>query len=656
MPESPIVWRASSSSPCPVCGGKDACSRTEDGLHFCRRRSGDQQGWRSLGSADHGFHLFRADGGDWVPPTRPEAPRAAPACGAAREQPPRQDWGRLCRMMAAERERQGGSFDVRLGRLAESLGVPAASLDAVGFGTLPVCDANKEECWASPEYDGAGEVVGLLRRAGGGKYRVKGSRNGLSYAADWSPPAGGLLPIVEGATDVAACHAAGFAAIGRPTNTPGRKTPPWLAWLADMIRGLPDSVTPVVVGENDEKDNGLWPGRDGAEATAKGLAKLLGRPVRWCMPPEGVKDVRAWYVALSAAGEDAGTTMTAWLEANARIEGAKPTAKVTAGGCCDPVTGLPIGPPPVTTGPAAPAAAVSFDAGIDRDQEALDCPDAMALTVVRTDGSPATVMTRCGCYSCRACRSAKALDYLLRAEEGVRRDLEAGCVLATFDGEAAKGAMQGRLRKCKNYLRFEEGSHWLTVCSLRPDAPLPCGFDAATPDQAAGLLRKMQQSANEADCPFDARAKRHRPFATSRGWAGGGMKKGKGKSRVKPIDDQREEGLNSASRPLRTHAVRSWRAVVAALRLIDFDNLVPTPGEFCDPTNPTVRRSFRSFFDPIVRRNVARPGGRVQLTVVWNPIRPLSDGEVLAVLAALDDLPREPLEEVVAPGEGEVQF
>lgn len=335
MSDSPIVWRAKKSSPCPVCDGDHACSHTEDGLYFCRRRTASLPDWKHLGEAAHGFHLFRHTGlrRPWTPPAPPASseslasanadnavppPTAKPERrkGAADKKPPAH-WRRLCGVMQEVRQRFAAGYAGAVASLAEHLGVTVPSLEAVGFGMLPRLEDDNPHgpCWASPEKDAAGAPVGLLCRCQDGKKRrSKGSTNGLSYSSDWSPPTSGLLPIVEGPTDVAAMLSVGIPAIGRPTNTPGKKKKaPWLDWLAQMLRDLPADVDLVVVGENDQKGDGQWPGREGCELTAEGLAERLGRPVRWCMPPPEVKDVRAWLIALRTAAENPGEVIGSYL-------------------------------------------------------------------------------------------------------------------------------------------------------------------------------------------------------------------------------------------------------------------------------------------------------------------------------------------------------
>jgi hypothetical protein len=96
--------------------------------------------------------------------------------------------------------------------------------------------------------------------------------------------------------------ALGLPTIGRPNNTGG------IYYAAELLRPLPADRQIVVVGENDQKENGSWPGRDGAVKTATELAAKLGRPVYWTLPPDDSKDVRSWCIArnLPTTGEAIG--------------------------------------------------------------------------------------------------------------------------------------------------------------------------------------------------------------------------------------------------------------------------------------------------------------------------------------------------------------
>ena len=100
-----------------------------------------------------------------------------------------------------------------------------------------------------------------------------------------------------------ACGTLGLAAVGRPNNRSAKH-------LAEML----DGRDVLVVGENDEKPDGSWPGRDGAVAVARSLAKTWGKPVRWTLPPEGTKDVRAWLNGRGVELEDRDALVAAGKE------------------------------------------------------------------------------------------------------------------------------------------------------------------------------------------------------------------------------------------------------------------------------------------------------------------------------------------------------
>lgn len=97
--------------------------------------------------------------------------------------------------------------------------------------------------------------------------------------------------IVEGATDVAAALSLGLQAVGRPSNTGG------IQLLCQLVAGR--SV--IVIGENDRKADGTWPGREGMEKVFEALRQCCPE-VRKLLPPIPFKDLRAWiqYEELTA--------------------------------------------------------------------------------------------------------------------------------------------------------------------------------------------------------------------------------------------------------------------------------------------------------------------------------------------------------------------
>jgi hypothetical protein len=173
----------------------------------------------------------------------------------------------------------------RCKRLADELVLPAASLEAVGLGW-----SRDKNCYAFPERDGRGMVIGIaLRGKRKQKLFVKRSKRGLTYSKNWDVGDGPIF-LVEGATDTAALVAIGLAAVGRPGSAGGVKH------LVPLLEKIPAERKIVVVGDNDSKSK---VGRDGAIETAKKLSERLGRPIYWTLPPIGYKDSRQWVMAES---------------------------------------------------------------------------------------------------------------------------------------------------------------------------------------------------------------------------------------------------------------------------------------------------------------------------------------------------------------------
>ena len=110
------------------------------------------------------------------------------------------------------------------------------------------------------------------------------------------------LPIlvVEGASDTAAALDLGFSCIGKPSANGG----------IPLLRLLATGRNVVVLGEND-----AGAGREGMEKTFEAL-KPVAKSVTKVMPPEGIKDLRAWIArgldrSSLLAAIDSGETETA---------------------------------------------------------------------------------------------------------------------------------------------------------------------------------------------------------------------------------------------------------------------------------------------------------------------------------------------------------
>lgn len=189
---------------------------------------------------------------------------------------------RLVKLLREARNDASG----RVKELADTLGLPAAALTALGVGF-------RDGHWVFPERDHQRQLVGLsYRNRKGQKWSEAGGHRGLTL------PKGGFdLPgpvhLCEGQTDTAALHAMGVCAVGRPSALTS-----WYVrhWLASLLRPMPEREV-IVIGDRDRADDGTRPGRDGARELAYMLAEDLRQPVRWALPQPSFKDVRDQVVA-----------------------------------------------------------------------------------------------------------------------------------------------------------------------------------------------------------------------------------------------------------------------------------------------------------------------------------------------------------------------
>jgi putative DNA primase/helicase len=109
--------------------------------------------------------------------------------------------------------------------------------------------------------------------------KAEGNLHGAAALANHNGP----VLIVEGMSDTAAALDLGFDGVGRPSN---------LACM-DMLSRLVRGRECIVVGENDKKSDGRWPGREGMIAAWQTVKRVCPRATM-LMPPEHVKDLRAW--------------------------------------------------------------------------------------------------------------------------------------------------------------------------------------------------------------------------------------------------------------------------------------------------------------------------------------------------------------------------
>ncbi|MGA2583181.1 MAG: phage/plasmid primase, P4 family [Tepidisphaeraceae bacterium] len=113
------------------------------------------------------------------------------------------------------------------------------------------------------------------------------------------PPSDFPVVVVEGYTDVAAAHDLGLVAVGRPSNLAG------LQMLGKLLRGR----DVWILGENDRKADGDWPGKKGMEAAFATLM-LSAKSVRMALPPEQFKDLREWKIKDAALTRE---TLKTWM-------------------------------------------------------------------------------------------------------------------------------------------------------------------------------------------------------------------------------------------------------------------------------------------------------------------------------------------------------
>lgn len=274
--------------PCPRCGGTDRFSALprfdERGAVHCRRcftKGTDPRPGDGLASIRWLMGCDSLAARRWLAGRLGLRPRlsvkAIPRPAVRRltiPEAPAADWGgdaERWRLWLRERPEW-------LKRTAELLGLPVEPLQRLGVGWTV---EHRATAW--PMRDDAGRVVGVRLRCPetGRKWAARGSRAGLFYAA-------GLLALerperlfaVEGPTDAAALLSVGIEAVGVPSAGGGADL------LADLCRRLQAAEVAIVA-------DGDGPGLEGAERLAAALLPVVPA-VRVTMPPEGVKDARAW--------------------------------------------------------------------------------------------------------------------------------------------------------------------------------------------------------------------------------------------------------------------------------------------------------------------------------------------------------------------------
>jgi hypothetical protein len=198
--------------------------------------------------------------------------------------------------------------------LAERLGLPVEALTTpLHLGVRLVNRLKPDDgtwvdlgaAWTWPEYDARGRVVGIMRRfvdpsvsprkraIGGRRETGQLCARGLVHNLHEGDLAGPVI-VVEGESDFCALAWKGHPAVGRPGSKGG------IVEVARLLSGDPRDV--VVMGENDRKADGTWPGDPAPYAS--GLARLLpGRSIKTVLPPEPFKDIREFIVSTDSTSD-----------------------------------------------------------------------------------------------------------------------------------------------------------------------------------------------------------------------------------------------------------------------------------------------------------------------------------------------------------------
>jgi hypothetical protein len=159
------------------------------------------------------------------------------------------------------------------GALAAELGVDQTSLWRLNVGWSP-----RHQSYTFPMCKADHSVCGIrLRRPDGGKWAVKGSKQGLFLPLSFL--VGEPLLVCEGPTDTAAMLSLGFDAVGRPSCNGGNDQ------LIDLVLGY-HFETAVIIADSD------GPGQRGARYLASRLVGYVREGVRIVTPP--AKDAREW--------------------------------------------------------------------------------------------------------------------------------------------------------------------------------------------------------------------------------------------------------------------------------------------------------------------------------------------------------------------------
>lgn len=202
------------------------------------------------------------------------------------------------RMSKASREMTEGERDW----LASELCLPMRIFDLLPVRYLEDNGHGRGNAYIMPEMNADGVTVGLHLRYHDNSKQTYGTGGeigrGLIIPDGWHETTGPIV-IPEGMSDTLGLTAMNIAAVGRPSNTGGVDIIAALLIRAGVAGDETRQI--IIMAENDRKEDGTWPGRDGADKTAKKLSDLIGRPVHVAYPPPGYKDIRDYVTANKTA-------------------------------------------------------------------------------------------------------------------------------------------------------------------------------------------------------------------------------------------------------------------------------------------------------------------------------------------------------------------
>jgi hypothetical protein len=179
-------------------------------------------------------------------------------------------------------------------------------------------------------YDQHGKVIGHQVRF----YATGDKRNsghlGISYSEDWNADSGATMFFLEGNSNRFSLRDPNInhsAAISRASNLASKEIlAEWLVFQGFEAGGRYENRDLIIFGDNDQKADGYWPGREGAEATGQVVANHVERNVKMCFPPPQYKDIRDWVIALRASRNYADAAVIFWDWIENHYEVIKPNA------------------------------------------------------------------------------------------------------------------------------------------------------------------------------------------------------------------------------------------------------------------------------------------------------------------------------------------